>query len=109
MKVHVSVLRVMLIMAVAAICITPVSAVDPQTPKPEWVPDPSAGHYDCPNGWMAYTKSEPEKWSPGGATMTFASGQEAMSSAVFITPPLDKKGHILGVQPPVPICIKESK
>ena len=67
------------------------------TPKPEWVPDPSAGHYDCPNGWMAYSPSEPEVPYYGPI------------AAMYHHPPTDKKGHILGVQPPMPICIKESK
>ena len=66
-------------------------------PKPEWVPEPSAGHYDCPNGWMAYSPSEPEVPYYGPI------------ATIYHHPPKDKKGHILGVQPPVPICIKEQK
>jgi hypothetical protein len=75
-----------------------------EPPKPEWVPDPSAGHYDCPDGWTAYTKSEPEVWSYGGATFA---AYPITANGVFIPPPRDKKGHVLGVQPPAPICVVE--
>lgn len=68
-----------------------------QVPKPEWVPDPSAGHYDCPNGWTAYSRSEPNLVGIGPV------------SAIYIAPHLDKKGHLLGDQPPMPICIKDGQ
>jgi hypothetical protein len=66
---------------------------------PEWVPDPSAGHYDCPTGWIAYTRSEPQVYSDAPIS----------AAAVFITPPVDEKGHVLGSQPAPPICIQEAK
>jgi hypothetical protein len=74
----------------------------PGTVKPptaEWVSDPSAGHYDCPDGWMAFSKSEPD---PRVDTIVTA-------NAIYIPPPRDKKGHVLGSQPPPPICILDSK
>jgi hypothetical protein len=71
-------------------------------PKPEWIPDPSAGHYDCPAGWMAYQKAEPPVLWDGPVAASASS-----TSAVYITPPKDKKGHLIGAQPPPPICIKE--
>lgn len=66
-------------------------------PTPEWVPDPSAGHYDCKAGWTAYSKSEPVKYSDSMAPI----------AAVYNPPPTDAKGHVLGVRPPAPICIKD--
>jgi hypothetical protein len=64
---------------------------------PHWVPDPSAGHYDCPDGWTAFSRSEPTiPWS-------------GSVSAVYIEPHKDKKGHVLGEQPPPPICIRDAK
>jgi hypothetical protein len=66
-----------------------------QPPKPEWVPDPSAGHYDCPDGWMAYKVAEPEKPYYGPV------------AAIYRAPTLDKKGHILDDRPSPGICIKE--
>lgn len=65
------------------------------TLQPEWVPEPSAGHYDCPNGWVAYSRSEP--YPPVTAV-----------NANYVPLPTDKKGHVLGVRPPEPICIQDS-
>ena len=67
-------------------------------PIPEWVPDPSAGHYDCPDGWTAMESVEPEKYY--GLTM---------GGWAYIEPhpTLDKKGHKLKSQPAPPICIKD--
>lgn len=74
-------------------------AQTPTTPKPEWVPEPSAGHYDCPDGWTAYSRSEPIPYSDAPIT----------ANAVYIAPPRDKKGHALGQRPPEPICIQDHK
>ena len=68
-----------------------------ETPKSVWIPDPSAGHYDCPEGWTAFGKVEPEKPYYGPI------------AAIYHEPPKDKKGHILGVQPPQTVCIQDSK
>lgn len=68
-------------------------------PSPVWVADPSAGHYDCPNGWTAYGRSEPEVFKAGGYAVP--------ASAIYRTPNLDKKGHVLSEQPSPPICIQE--
>jgi hypothetical protein len=68
-------------------------------PSPVWVADPSAGHYDCPDGWTAYGKSEPEVFKAGGYAVP--------ASAIYRTPNLDKKGHVLGEQPVPPICLQE--
>jgi hypothetical protein len=68
-------------------------------PKPEWVPDPSAGHYDCPDGWTAFSQSEPNPH----VDVSIA------TNAIYIAPPRDKKGHVLGSQPPPPICVQDSK
>ncbi len=65
-------------------------------PSPVWVADPSAGHYDCPEGWLAYTRSEPEVYQV-----------IAPVPAVYRAPNCDKKGHVLNEQPPLPICIQE--
>jgi len=71
-------------------------------PQPEWVPDPSAGHYDCPDGWMAskIVSLEPEKWHDP-FSVNFYPG--------YLTqiPALDKKGHALGVRPLPPTCMQE--
>jgi hypothetical protein len=82
------------------------------TPTPEWVPDPSAGHYDCPDGWTAYQREEPNKWSDSSIALAANLGTTSgngVVSAIYRRPQLDKKGHELGVQPPPPICIKDSK
>lgn len=67
-------------------------------PQPVWVPDPSAGHYDCPGGWTAYSRSEPyavrwtgELWSDGLGTL------------------MDAKGHILKLRPDPGICVEDKK
>jgi hypothetical protein len=92
---------ILLVVGIAALASA--QNANPPTPKPEWVPDPSAGHYDCPDGWMAYSRSEPDVYHIGGAVAAYA------QPAIYITPRLDKKGHVLNEQPPPPICIKESK
>jgi len=69
-----------------------------KVPVPEWVPDPSAGHYDCPEGWTAYAKAEPPKFSG-----------IIYEDDVYIRPSTDKKGHVLGVRPPAPICIQDPR
>ena len=66
-------------------------------PIPEWVPDPSAGHYDCPDGWTAMASVEPMKYSDRFQSVP----------AVYVLPLLDKKGHELKSQPAPPICIKD--
>lgn len=68
-------------------------------PAPEWIPDPSAGHYDCPEGWMAYQKAEPPVMRDGPIA----------ASAIYREAPKDKKGHLLGERPEPPICIQEPK
>ena len=68
------------------------------TPIPEWVPDPSAGHYDCPDGWTAYARSEPMPYKIPGPV-----------AAVYFPPKTDKKGHVLNDQPEKPICLAETK
>lgn len=73
--------------------------VTPTSPIPEWVPDPSAGHYDCPEGWTAFSRSEP---NPQIDTIV-------ATNAIYIAPPRDKKGHILGSQPPPGICVQDAK
>lgn len=70
---------------------------DVTPPKPEWVPDPSAGHYDCPDGWTAFSRSEPYPVWNGPI------------AAIFVAPHKDKKGHILGEQPALPICVRDAK
>jgi hypothetical protein len=70
--------------------------ISTETPKPEWVPDPRAGHYDCPDGWTAFSSSEPE------IPRTFA-------NLIYSPQPKDKKGHLLGVRPAPGICIQDSK
>jgi hypothetical protein len=72
-------------------------AVSCSPPKPEWVPDPSAGHYDCPDGWMAYSRSEP--YPPYNGPVV----------SIYRAPTTDKKGHVLQDRPAVPICIQETK
>lgn len=64
-------------------------------PKPEWVPDPSAGHYDCPDGWTEYARREPIKPFYGPV------------AAIFIPPNTDKNGHLIGERPDPGICIKD--
>lgn len=71
-------------------------------PKPEWVPDPSAGHYDCPDGWLAMQSVEPEVWKPPYWGPTF-------NDTIPAPPSRDKKGHVLGYRPPPPICVQEPK
>ena len=66
-------------------------------PKPEWVPDPSAGHYDCPDGWTAMASVEPMKYYD----------RFQLTPTVYVSPTLDKKGHELKSQPAPPICIKD--
>jgi hypothetical protein len=70
-------------------------------PFARWIADPSAGHYDCPDGWMAYAKSEPPVYRDGPIA--------ANAVAIYIPPRKDKKGHLIGEQPSAPICIQESK
>lgn len=70
-------------------------------PTPEWVPDPSAGHYDCPEGWMAYQKAEPPVMRDGPIA--------ANMHAIYREIPKDKKGHLLGERPDPPICIQEPR
>jgi hypothetical protein len=66
-------------------------------PKPEWVADPSAGHYDCPDGWTAYKAEEPRKFFTGPI------------AAIYRAPTLDKKGHVLDDRPSPGICIQDLK
>lgn len=66
------------------------------TPQPTWVQDPSAGHYDCPDGWTEYSREEPSRWNPGGAILT-----------VNIPPQLDYKKHVLNPRPDPGICVKD--
>jgi hypothetical protein len=77
----------------------------PAPPQPEWVPDPSAGHYDCPDGWIAYESVEPKVYrSPaGGLGSSFT--QEYFPN--YSIPHVDKKGHVLSERPKPPICIQE--
>jgi len=91
----------------AMVCTMPTSGISialssSPVPQPEWVPDPSAGHYDCPDGWMAMISAEPEKWH---IPNTFVNGM-AMGGG---PPNLDKKGHILRDRPSPPICIQDVK
>lgn len=69
-------------------------------PQPKWIPDPSAGHYDCPDGWTAMVSAEPPVWSG-------SYGQIQLN--IPPPPPRDKKGHVLGVQPPAPICLRDAR
>ncbi len=65
-------------------------------PNPVWVPDPSAGHYDCPNGWTAYSRSEPDV-------------VPSISNAPLYPSLMDAKGHFLRSQPKAGICVKDQK
>jgi hypothetical protein len=67
--------------------------------QPTWVPDPSFGHFDCPDGWIAYERSEPYPPFQGS------------TAAVYIAPPHDAKGHVLNPDKNnrKAICIKESQ
>lgn len=65
------------------------------TPQPTWVQDHSAGHYDCPDGWTAYSRAEPYPPNDG----PFA--------AVYYAPTKDAKGHVLQDQPKPGICVKD--
>src|ERR1700675_4496542 len=69
------------------------------TPQPTWVSDPSAGHYDCPEGWTAYVAAEPSKFSEGGI----------MTLGMYIRPPLDAKGHVLASRPSPAICVQDKQ
>lgn len=74
-------------------------AITSSSPTPEWVPDPSAGHYDCPDGYSAYVRSELSKYSERFGSI----------NAVLITPELDKKGHALRGRPEPPKCIQDQQ
>lgn len=65
------------------------------TPTPEWVPDPSAGHYDCPEGWTHYLPSEPPPHTI------------VIRNAIYISPNLDKKKHVLLDRPAAGKCIQD--
>jgi hypothetical protein len=69
------------------------------TPIPNWVPDPSAGHFDCPDGWIAYERTEPRTYSE----------QLQSVPAIYQAPILDTKGHVLGAKrtPQYAACIQE--
>ena len=71
------------------------------SPQPEWVPDPSAGHYDCPDGWTAMRSAEPEKWH----TPNILVNGMAMGGG---PPTLDKKGHVLAERPSPPVCVSDA-
>ena len=76
----------------------PAGAVCPKSPPtPEWVPDPSAGHYDCPDGWTAFRPDEPTKF-----------GNNGIAIGIYHPLTLDRKGHLLYDRPPVPICIQDA-
>lgn len=64
------------------------------TPLPTWVPDPSAGHYDCPDGWIAYSRSEP----------TYTAGQ--LGGLIYHPQMQDAKGHVLADRPEPGICVQ---
>lgn len=74
---------------------TNTTAADRSIPQPTWVQDPSAGHYDCPDGWTAYSRAEPYPPNDG----PFA--------AVYYAPTKDAKGHVLQDQPKPGICVKD--
>ena len=76
----------------------------PDAPNPEWVPDPSAGHYDCPDGWTAMASVEPMKYYD---RFQLTSNPLGMLPPVYVSPTLDKKGHELKYRPAPPICIKD--
>lgn len=84
-------------------CPMSIFTVSDSPPQPEWVPDPSAGHYDCPDGWIAVVPSEPPKYSP---PLLFV---PARAVHIEAKPNLDKKGHVLGERPKSPICVQESQ
>lgn len=67
------------------------------TPQPTWVQDPSAGHYDCPNGWTAYSRGEPYKPNFG---VTFTDGLNGGALT-------DAKGHLMNQRPESGICVKD--
>jgi hypothetical protein len=71
-------------------------------PQPAWVPDPSAGHYDCPDGWTEYSRSEP--YPPTNNLYTLNDGPPL---GFYET--LDAKGHVLALRPAPGICIKDTK
>jgi hypothetical protein len=79
----------------------PTSTVVGPTPQPEWVPDPSAGHYDCPDGWTAMRSAEPEKWR--------APYNGPIAAPYYLGKPnLDKKGHVLAERPSPPVCVSDA-
>ena len=66
-------------------------------PTPVWVEDPSAGHYDCPEGWMEYEPAEPPVYRNGPQTLP------------YMSVPKDAKGHVLKFRPAPGICIEVKK
>jgi hypothetical protein len=78
---------------------TMITITAPPVPTYEWVPDPSAGHYDCTEGYTAMESVEPQKYSDRFQSVP----------AVYIITNLDKKGHVLGNRPAPPICVKDVK
>lgn len=72
-----------------------------KVPNPVWVPDPSAGHYDCPDGWSEYARREPPPPPPRfGATF---------DQPICISGCADAKGHVFQERPSPGICVEEKK
>ena len=74
----------------------------PPSPQPVWVPDPSAGHYDCVEGYSHYERSKDQPKLP-------YDGPIAAPYFVGPKPTVDAKGHVLGERPAPGICVKDGK
>ena len=95
------------VLSLCAVFVTAIRSEQAETsspvtaPAPTWVPDPSAGHYDCPEGWMHYAPAEPQVYHEMPSSMHLP----------YFEPPRvtrDAKGHVLGTPPAPGICVKEA-
>lgn len=79
-----------------------VTGGNPPPPQPIWVPNPSAGHYDCPDGWAAYSRTEP-------ASFNSAFSANGVMDFRNYTIQTDANGHVIESRPAPGICVEDKK